>query len=57
MSNISQIAAWSALAYPHSMGQLIPFLNMSETIDLTKEKNSFETHVTEYQSGGMLNWD
>lgn len=33
-----------------------PFPWMSETIDLTKEKNFFETRVTEYQSGG-LNWD
>jgi len=33
-----------------------PFPWMSETIDLSKEKNFFETHVTEYQSGG-LNWD
>jgi len=30
---------------------------MSETIDLSKEKNFFETRVTEYQSGGMLKWD
>ena len=34
-----------------------PFPWMSETIDLTKEKNFFETRVTEYQSGGMLQWD
>jgi ribonucleoside-diphosphate reductase beta chain len=34
-----------------------PFGWMSETMDLTKEKNFFETRVTEYQSGGMLNWD
>lgn len=33
-----------------------PFPWMSETIDLTKEKNFFETRVTEYQSGS-LNWD
>jgi ribonucleoside-diphosphate reductase beta chain len=30
---------------------------MSETIDLSKEKNFFETRVTEYQSGGSLTWD
>ena len=30
---------------------------MSETIDLSKEKNFFETRVTEYQSGGSLSWD
>lgn len=33
-----------------------PFPWMSETIDLAKEKNFFETRVTEYQSGA-LNWD
>jgi len=30
---------------------------MSEMVDLKKEKNFFETRVTEYQSGGALNWD
>jgi ribonucleoside-diphosphate reductase beta chain len=34
-----------------------PFPWMSEIIDLRKEKNFFETRVTEYRSGGMLNWD
>ena len=34
-----------------------PFPWMSETIDLGKEKNFFETRVTEYQTGGALNWD
>ena len=34
-----------------------PFPWMSETIDLKKEKNFFETRVTEYQSGGALSWD
>jgi len=33
-----------------------PFPWMSETIDLGKEKNFFETRVTEYQSGGALVW-
>lgn len=33
-----------------------PFPWMSETIDLGKEKNFFETRVTEYQSGGALQW-
>jgi ribonucleoside-diphosphate reductase beta chain len=33
-----------------------PFPWMSEVIDLKKEKNFFETRVTEYQSG-MLSWD
>jgi ribonucleoside-diphosphate reductase beta chain len=30
---------------------------MSEMMDLKKEKNFFETTVTEYQAGGVLNWD
>ena len=30
---------------------------MSETIDINKEKNFFETRVTEYQVGTGLNWD
>lgn len=30
---------------------------MSEMMDLKKEKNFFETRVTEYQTGGALNWD
>ncbi len=33
-----------------------PFPWMSETIDLGKEKNFFETRVTEYQSAAMLEW-
>ncbi|MAF81117.1 ribonucleotide-diphosphate reductase subunit beta [bacterium] len=33
-----------------------PFPWMGEIIDLRKEKNFFETRVTEYQSG-QLNWD
>ncbi len=34
-----------------------PFPWMSEMIDLKKEKNFFETRVTEYQVGGTLSWD
>ncbi len=34
-----------------------PFPWMSEIIDLRKEKNFFETRVTEYQVGGTLEWD
>ena len=34
-----------------------PFPWMSEMMDLNKEKNFFETRVTEYQTGGALNWD
>jgi ribonucleoside-diphosphate reductase beta chain len=33
-----------------------PFPWMSETIDLHKEKNFFETRVTEYQSSSSLTW-
>lgn len=38
-------------------GSKNPFPWMSETIDLGKEKNFFETRVTEYQTGGTLSWD
>lgn len=34
-----------------------PFGWMSETMDLAKEKNFFETRVIEYQTGGGLSWD
>lgn len=34
-----------------------PFPWMSETIDLGKEKNFFETRVTEYQSASNLSWN
>ncbi len=37
-------------------GSKNPFPWMSETIDLGKEKNFFETRVTEYQTAGSLNW-
>jgi len=33
-----------------------PFPWMSEAIDLSKEKNFFETRVTEYKVGGQLEW-
>ncbi|MHA3053744.1 ribonucleotide-diphosphate reductase subunit beta [Acinetobacter sp. ANC 4633] len=33
-----------------------PFQWMSEMMDLRKEKNFFETRVTDYQTGGALNW-
>jgi ribonucleoside-diphosphate reductase beta chain len=38
-------------------GSANPFPWMSETMDLAKEKNFFETRVTEYQTGGQLDWD
>jgi ribonucleoside-diphosphate reductase beta chain len=34
-----------------------PFAWMSEIMDLKKEKNFFETRVTEYQTGGALVWE
>lgn len=34
-----------------------PFPWMSEIMDLKKEKNFFETRVTDYQTGGALTWD
>ncbi len=37
-------------------GSKNPFPWMSETIDLAKEKNFFETRVTEYQNAGALVW-
>lgn len=34
-----------------------PFLWLSESTDLRKKKNFFETRVTEYQAAGALQWD
>ena len=42
---------------PMQYGSSNPFPWMSETMDLAKEKNFFETRVTEYQSAGSLSWD
>ncbi len=42
---------------PQYEGSPNPFPWMSETMDLAKEKNFFETRVTEYQTGGSLDWD
>lgn len=41
---------------PVQYGSPNPFPWMSEAIDLNKEKNFFETRVTEYKVGGALNW-
>jgi ribonucleoside-diphosphate reductase beta chain len=38
-------------------GATNPFPWMSEVLDLKKEKNFFETRVTEYQTGGAPSWD
>lgn len=42
---------------PKEYGDSNPFPWMSEIIDLRKEKNFFETRVTEYQTAGNLNWE
>ena len=44
------------LHLPQFYGSNNPFPWMSEVIDLKKEKNFFETRVTEYQTGGALEW-
>ena len=45
------------LGLPKLFGAANPFPWMSEIIDLRKEKNFFETRVTEYQTGGALSWE
>lgn len=42
---------------PKQYGTANPFPWMSEIMDLRKEKNFFETRVTEYQTAGNLDWD
>ena len=41
---------------PIQYGSHNPFTWMSEAVDLSKEKNFFETRVTEYKVGGSLDW-
>ena len=45
------------LDLPKLFGRENPFPWMSQATDLAKEKNFFETRVTEYQTGGVLTWD
>ncbi|BDI28194.1 ribonucleoside-diphosphate reductase subunit beta [Capsulimonas corticalis] len=45
------------IGLPAQYGASNPFPWMSETMDLGKEKNFFETRVTEYQSAAGLTWD
>jgi len=45
------------IGLPTRFGAANPFPWMSETIDLRKEKNFFETRVVEYQSAAGLRWD
>lgn len=42
---------------PKVYGKKNPFQWMSQTTDLNKEKNFFETRVTEYQTAGSLDWE
>src|SRR3989338_2754208 len=44
------------IGLPIQYGSQNPFPWMSEAVDLNKEKNFFETRVTEYQTGGTLAW-
>lgn len=45
------------LGLPKVYNRENPFLWMSQSTDLTKEKNFFETRVIEYQSAGSLEWE
>ncbi len=45
------------IGLPTQYNNTNPFPWMSETMDLMKEKNFFETRVTEYQSAAALDWD
>jgi ribonucleoside-diphosphate reductase beta chain len=45
------------LNLPKKYGRENPFPWMSAATDLSKEKNFFETRVTEYQIGASLEWD
>lgn len=44
------------IGLPKQYGSSNPFPWLSETIDLSKEKNFFETRVTEYQAASSLSW-
>lgn len=45
------------IGLPRQYGSSNPFPWMSETIDLGKEKNFFESRVTDYRRGSSLSWD
>jgi ribonucleoside-diphosphate reductase beta chain len=47
----------NAIHLPAQFNTANPFPWMSEAVDLVKSKNFFETRVTEYQTGGALEWD
>lgn len=42
---------------PKVYGRNNPFMWMSQATDLNKEKNFFESRVTEYQTAGSLEWE
>jgi ribonucleoside-diphosphate reductase beta chain len=42
---------------PKLFGKKNPFPWMAQSTDLAKEKNFFETRVTEYQTAGSLEWE
>lgn len=46
----------ASIGLPQQYNVANPFPWMSEAVDLNKEKNFFETRVTEYQTGGTLDW-
>ncbi len=46
----------NSIGLPSQFNVANPFPWMSEAVDLNKEKNFFETRVTEYQTGGTLDW-
>ena len=45
------------IGLPKLYGRQNPFSWMSQSTDLSKEKNFFETRVTEYRTGASLTWD
>jgi ribonucleoside-diphosphate reductase beta chain len=45
------------IGLPKQYNKENPFPWMSQSTDLNKEKNFFETRVTEYQTAGSLDWD
>ncbi len=45
------------IGLPRVYGRANPFPWMSQSTDLSKEKNFFETRVTEYRTGASLEWD
>ena len=44
------------IGLPKMFGTVNPFTWMSQATDLNKEKNFFETRVTEYQTAASIEW-